>query len=412
MTDNIASLINSLLKKNQLNNNTLVLLLVHITQNKIKTTLDLVSNLLNTYVIQTCTDGYLYCFHNEVYKTYGDNVYKLGCTSNIKKRLSGYITYYIKPCTIEYQSKLVKYHSVAESMLFYKLKQYRIAPNREFFDCDLQIIKDAMSEVETEIKNTSIVDIINKYKIDNCNINIFHKSLYKSIEYFYFKLSNILGDVTICNKNIVTNNIKYSKIMGANNITENDFNELNKLSLDHLSPSKMYEVEKYVLCKICANTLNIQYLNDNYEKINKKLSYDFLTNFDIILRNSKSWHHKRDIILEVIGMLGFNIYNEKIYLDKDTFTNNIIKVVNGSQLFVNINKSQPLFSYCKLKMGGFKRAGDNPTIRQFMGFLNVLLGKWALIINVNRKSVKTRDKKVIKFHYYSLNCTNGIDMYI
>ena len=44
--------------------------------------------------------GILYCLYNVMYCYYGENVYKLGCTNNLKTRLAGYCTSYIEPSII------------------------------------------------------------------------------------------------------------------------------------------------------------------------------------------------------------------------------------------------------------------------------------------------------------------------
>lgn len=83
--------------------------------------------------IENQKTGYIYILFNEMYKFYGDDVYKLGKTNNIAKRLHGYVPSYIKHPEVKYLSKKVINYSLAEKMVFEKLKAFRIAKNREFF---------------------------------------------------------------------------------------------------------------------------------------------------------------------------------------------------------------------------------------------------------------------------------------
>ena len=71
-------------------------------------------------------EGYIYILYNDVYKFYGDNVYKLGKTSNIKTRLSGYTTSYLKPSKFIFISNICNNYSLAEHIIFRILSNKRI----------------------------------------------------------------------------------------------------------------------------------------------------------------------------------------------------------------------------------------------------------------------------------------------
>ena len=43
------------------------------------------------------TAGYLYCLYNPAFKSFGENVYKLGRSGNLDNRLASYTTYYVEP---------------------------------------------------------------------------------------------------------------------------------------------------------------------------------------------------------------------------------------------------------------------------------------------------------------------------
>jgi hypothetical protein len=120
--------------------------------------------------------GFIYCLYNPFFKSYGENVYKLGKTNNLNTRLSGYTTGYIDKSEYILTSAKLSDKNLAEKLLFTELKKYRIKDNREFFKCDIKIIKDTFEKVELlyKLKNdtNSIINkpnetiIINNYNND------------------------------------------------------------------------------------------------------------------------------------------------------------------------------------------------------------------------------------------------------
>lgn len=62
---------------------------------KVNGYIDKLANDIYEYDINNGKKGYIYCLYNEVYQHYGKDVYKLGMTKNIKKRLTGYTTAYL-----------------------------------------------------------------------------------------------------------------------------------------------------------------------------------------------------------------------------------------------------------------------------------------------------------------------------
>ena len=102
-----------------------------------------------------------------MFKFYGDNVYKMGKTIDINKRLTGYTTSFIEPCEIKFLSSEVKNYSLVEQLISKALKRYRIKNNREFFNVQLtQAIKaveaiintiNVMTEDEINLKMNEII---------------------------------------------------------------------------------------------------------------------------------------------------------------------------------------------------------------------------------------------------------------
>jgi hypothetical protein len=116
------------------------------------------------------------------------------------------------------------------------------------------------------------------------------------------------------------------------------------------------------------------------------------------------------MIREVITKLGFLLpLDPNIILDKETFEKNIAEVTGKSKLFVDVNKSQPLFNFDKVKIGNVKN------IKQFMGFINSLLTEWGLKIQMVRKikNIIIDEKKTTKLiKTYKMLYINNIDKHI
>jgi hypothetical protein len=114
--------------------------------------------------------GYLYCLHNEAYDGWGSNVFKLGMAQNVERRKSSYTTYYLYDSIIKLKSCKLANKKLAENILFSILANYRIRSCREFFDCELDVIDEAMNKVEDIFnkgnENVYVPKIINNIKIE------------------------------------------------------------------------------------------------------------------------------------------------------------------------------------------------------------------------------------------------------
>ena len=111
--------------------------------------------------------GYLYIMYNRIFEYYGPNVFKLGRTCDAHKRLSGYITMFIDPSEMKYVSELTKDAILAEKVLFIKLNEYRITSDREFFRCDIEVIKRVIDATIKEVNEMDINQTYKKYTKNN-----------------------------------------------------------------------------------------------------------------------------------------------------------------------------------------------------------------------------------------------------
>ncbi|AYV82086.1 MAG: hypothetical protein Homavirus6_7 [Homavirus sp.] len=118
--------------------------------------------------------GILYCLYNKFYDFVGENVYKLGYTKNLKKRLSSYTTCYLENMVVKASTTILQNAFFAETILFHILDKYRIKKNREFFKCPLDEIKKVFSQVEDMFKTKQNIIIapnaFNNIKIDILNL--------------------------------------------------------------------------------------------------------------------------------------------------------------------------------------------------------------------------------------------------
>jgi len=122
--------------------------------------------MIGKYVKQ---QGYIYCLYNICYSYISNNMYKIGQTRHINNRLSSYNSIFIDKCEYKYQIN-VNDKQLAETIIFIKLKKYRILETRELFICDLEIIKKVFDEtkllLDKEEDEGNNEDILNYLEID------------------------------------------------------------------------------------------------------------------------------------------------------------------------------------------------------------------------------------------------------
>jgi hypothetical protein len=97
--------------------------------------------------------GYLYCLYNDAFERFKkspeEEVYKLGRTCNVANRLASYSTYYVQPSKMLYTSSKFKDCIKAERVLFYILRNYRVSEKREFFKCELTLVKETFDRMSS-----------------------------------------------------------------------------------------------------------------------------------------------------------------------------------------------------------------------------------------------------------------------
>lgn len=216
-----------------------------------------------------------------------------------------------------------------------------------------------------------------------------------------------------------------------NTFSKDDILECGDITSDHLdtllikqrnnkaTKEEKIMIERYILKK------DWKLVTDNENGDGKILDAEFLDKYygkTHILLNLRSLFGKKEddnnidfdytvkkeqvkMIKDVIFKLGFDKPNDGIKLSKDDFEKAINKVLSESILFIDPNKSQPLFGFDKIRISGIK------TIKQFMGFINSLFAEWGITIKVKQHSIK-ENKKVLKSNFYLLNYLDCFDAYL
>jgi len=325
-------------------------------------------------------EGKLYCLYNEVYKFYGENVYKLGNSKDIKSRLNGYTTSYIKPCELKLESDIFRNKDLAESILFEMLKEYRITNSREFFKCDLLLIKEKIDEV---------TNLFNKHKDDNELEVYLKKNIIKKTKSIFIKQSIVEA------KDI--DEYEYQELLRKQQINQATHNE--KLSIEKYCYKVNWDVEKvdkkfmdlaYRKTHVLLNLRTIIF-NDNkdIETIDKEY-----------LDYHKTRRNERIIIVkDIIKELGYNSYIEKKLIVSNTFDENKENIIKNNILFTNQKFSLPLFGMKKRKI---------LSIKSFMGFINSILKEYGFEISVEQKA----EKHIGKTNYYYLDILKEFKNYL
>lgn len=327
--------------------------------------------------------GHLYCLFNEMFNYYGDNVYKLGKTINLKKRKEQYVTPYIKPSQYIHSTKKVHNYKLAEDLLFLFLDEYRIVPNREFFKCPIEIIRDNMEK---------IVDIFENNKKDELIINWFPTIIKTKIKRMkkkfkkYFQEPNIndmlnsynlyyLGDKKLRalpkKYKIIVNKNKASNLLNTHLISNNDL-KIFIGKINHTDEDRDKIDKKLIFNKLV--------LDDNIKKdeLKKILDYflaeDRLDKFDNVIywveerycnineseHIDKKYLRRFVIIDKLLKTVGFNsLFDDKI-LNVDN--NKIVDIPNSDKK-----------NYQKLFRGVGRLRGNSITHKYYISFVSRLL---------------------------------------
>lgn len=343
--------------------------------------------------IKTAVPGQLYCIHNEMYKYYGDNVFKIGESGDVKKRMFSYSTPYIEDVVIKHQTKTVRNKKLAESILFRLLCDYRIKSSREFFNCELEIIKDNMNKV----------------------VDLFDSHTDEQLMNMYFPKK--LRQTKVSKKN--TSFIEY--MFDNDNITKEELVEARDVSKDKIN--ELIRKYKNYTCEQTDKVLIARHMFKEHWKLDEKgvvFDVQFIEKYyskSSILTNLRSLHEvnkeskqdekEAEITLDIIKKLGFCIDNMDIEVSRDDFIINMDKVMKENLLFCEWENYRYMVNVKANRLNDLK---NNYDVRNFMGLINSVLLKYGINISSIAKnySSKIMNNKKITTYKTSYKC-NYVD---
>ncbi|AYV83967.1 MAG: hypothetical protein Hyperionvirus15_5 [Hyperionvirus sp.] len=363
--------------------------------------------------------GHIYCLYNQIYKSYGDNVYKLGCTENLINRLSGYITYYLEESEIIYQSKSIKYFKIAEKILFQLLERYRIKNNREFFNCDIQIIKEKMDETIYLIESNDILQTFSTFNLQiPCDsvLSIFIKHLFFGTRIKLMLTEWESANISIVEKFTIDDNELFDRILDKDpkSFTDEEISKYIDLKnkCDLFGFQKRDSKTKIIEYKDILNNdekfldhLNLSLLILNDEYIMQK--YITIKKSNLAVNNCRNFLTKIQLIKSLETVMKLQIFKinskddvarfeEKVQIDEIT-REKIIEIFRISQ-----NKIQ------KLKRGTFEIWYYQliQMIKHLCGSELFILGRNGLRTKLISKNSYKINMDILKRH---MNLCNGQD---
>jgi hypothetical protein len=268
-------------------------------------------------------EGYIYIIYNNMYMHNGDNIFKLGKTQDIGNRLKAYTTSYIMPCEIRYLSEKCINYSLAEKIIFDKLKLFRIKLNREFFQGNINYFINIIEQVIENINNL----LITSYKLEKsqnkCNKQLFKNSIIIEDKKQLFNNSIIIEDKKQL-RLLLKDKMEISLLFN-DNILEKYYN-LRLLLKERIDEN----IEKKSRCskiKICKEIMKILEI-DKLELLNK----DVTSKFNNILNND--WLKENLNIIKKTFKIRTSKYNNFIYYNIYTLLITLLKNLFDVNLFI------------------------------------------------------------------------------
>ena len=331
--------------------------------------------------------GYLYCIYNKMYDIYGENIFKLGNMKN-KNRMNGYVTSYIDPVEIKLISNKIVDKNIGEKILFDILSKYRIKPNREFFNCELSLIKNAMDEVETIMKRDSIDNLRDMY-LPKSKEQIINNMIV--VQQTYGKDIDDVEDES--NGDDITDEM----------ITNNDFSEIEENNMNDNENNVDYKIyNKYKIHnKKLEEKLKIQLTPEIIKKWYKK---EYILDNALCALGKKQYNDDfMGIKIEYLNNI-LNIFGFKGLLDFDTkveFNKELEKKMIDSGLLTKVNYSRMMRTFGKQERAN--EMDGNFEKNKFMKLCNCIVNEFGM--NINSKETKRKQIKKVRTRTYEY-CIN------
>ena len=116
-------------------------------------------------------EGFIYILHNMMFSHVGEDVYKIGKTQDIAQRLRSYTTSYLHPCSIKFSSEKCNDHHLAENIVKHRLKDYRLARTREFFQGDLTHFITVINDIVKAVNDSDEGIQVSIQEMSECRRN-------------------------------------------------------------------------------------------------------------------------------------------------------------------------------------------------------------------------------------------------
>lgn len=279
--------------------------------------------------------GHLYILFNEMFLYYGKNVYKLGECADIEIRKKGYVTGYFAKPEIKFLSNKLRNSKLAENMLFIYLDEFRMNKNREFFNCEMDLIIDKIKCIEELFCCKNDEELLGEYKLLNSNYNN--------------KLINKLNSLSRFNDLNVSNNRFLFNILNITNKNEFDLFSFKKCLKKIANNISINENDTFSILNYCANTFKNNNKIENKETIGK-LIVDFKQKEIINQKNKVDLFDKFiEERIEITNNKKDFVSSSELYQSFVDFNNNDSKGVTTIK-FKNIMISKG-FSFKRIKVG-------------------------------------------------------------
>ncbi|AYV82821.1 MAG: superfamily II helicase [Hyperionvirus sp.] len=391
-----------------------------------------------TYYNSRISDtGYLYCLYNEVYQFYGLNVFKIGCAGNVEHRIKVYNTSFITKCEVKVQSAILQHYKYAEKLLFKLLAHYRIAKNREFFQCNIDIIETKIKEVEYIMNKLPLQSIVSTYEIEatsekllihnfilhiiwNTNFNIILKNLGLELP------EKDCSSLVIFPKNQKNQNQKNQdhmiSLLATKDIDQATYDLYHSEKIKNYATSekklmmerfeyktfwKVKEFDKAFLLQFYGKHHVLQNLRCLLDKINLNPQGTISNGTQSVVKFDVAKIIEQSVIIkDLINKLGFQGIGVITKIKKVNFEENIQKVFTSSILFDDQLKSIPVLNLDKAKL-----IANGVSTKKFIGYMNTILNDWGIRLKTYQSSTTIKKKQVTTYNYRLLY-VNDIDKYL
>ena len=285
--------------------------------------------------------------------------------------MASYITVYIDPIEIIYTSKKIRNYTLAENILFIKLNEYRIKRSREFFDCESEIIKREMDNIN---------EIFDKYTDEE----IYQKMIPKKEK--VYTISEIINAENITKET-------YEKTMLMNKKTDDENRSIIKYERAESLKIKMEDI----------NESNMEEYNKKKYSVEKnkkiiEILYNGKIN-DVTTRLENISEKELILIKKILLHFGYNKKEASITREE--------LITRWQTLDTIINKNDEIVLSVTMNKNIKKSIKSLITSKQIIAYLSTIICEYGISIKSYRTSTYNKiTKKKQKNIFYKINNKN------